>query len=508
MTQSVYSGLALKRAAWNFITGRILSAALTFAILLWLVRLLPLPEYGAYVVLIASAEIGYAVAGLGLPWLTARFVPEYRLNGNGASLAKLCVRLIYWQAAALLCLAALIAAILDVYLEWSGLTVHRTAAWLALGLLITEGLARFECEGLLSPLMRQGEIRACTVMRQLTFLVAIAVIYLTEHVSLLAVVAAECGAALLGLTTAHFLLQRHLAVLQHQAGNSEWREPATGALWNVAIRMYVAHLVTLASSPQVFLNIVQRTLGAEASALFGFLRTLYVQFVRYLPATLFFTLIRPKLMSSYVSGGMQDLASQANLAGKLSLFALMPLILCVVLGGDAFVALLSGNKFASGGMLLLGILLVLVPFSQRQLIETVAVASNRVGLCTLGSGITLLSLPLMLFLLQIDFGLWAPILAMLAGQLAFNAVVIFGLAETGYQPDWIGAIKLAASALPAGLVASWIIAGESADDLWWLALACAVAVSFYLITAWWLKPFAERERESINAMAGRRAFIW
>jgi O-antigen/teichoic acid export membrane protein len=505
---SVYSGGALKRAAWQFLTGKAISAILTFAILLWLVRLLPVSEYGAYVVLIASAELGYAIAGLGIPWLTARFIPEYRLNCSGASLARLCFRLFFWEFLALISLAVLIAALLDAYLGWAGLMSHRTAAFLALGLLVAEGLARFEREAFLAPLMLQGAIRASIVLRQFLFLGAIAALDFTGRGSLDAVITAELAAAFCGLVAAHVNLKSHLTDLRQQECKPGWHEPALGAQWKIALRMYVAHLITLASSPQILLIIVQRTLGAEASALFGFLRTLYGQVTQYLPATLLFSVIRPKLMASYVEGGMRNLAKQANLAGKLSLFVLMPLILIVALGGNTIVAILSGNKFNEGGLLLLGLLFVLVPFSQRQLIESVAVAVDRAGLCTFASSVALLALPLMLWLLDLGFGLWAPVLAMLAGQLAFNSLVFLGLAGMGYRPDWLGVAKLSGITLLAWLAASWIATDEKSQSLWWIGFACMVAFASYLFAGWLLKPFTDFERQSMNAMAGRRVFVW
>ncbi|MGQ9686347.1 MAG: hypothetical protein ACUVT2_08595, partial [Thiobacillaceae bacterium] len=73
-----YSAAALRRGTWHFLSGKVVSGLLTFTILLALVRLLPVAEYGAYVGLIAAAELVYALGGLGLPWAAARFVPEAR----------------------------------------------------------------------------------------------------------------------------------------------------------------------------------------------------------------------------------------------------------------------------------------------------------------------------------------------------------------------------------------------------------------------------------------------
>ena len=502
MRGEIYSGGAVRRAAWQFLSGKAASALLTFVILLWLVRLLPVAEYGAYVVLIAGTELGFAVGGLGLAWLAARDLPDYRLHADGPTLIRLCWRLLIWQALALVVLVAAAAAALDAYLTWAGLAGRGPAAGIALALLVMEGMGRFLREGLMGPLMLQGQARASLILRQAVFLVGIATLSFNGEASLIAVLLAEAGAAVLGTLATGLLLAWHLRTLRAHEVSPGWRAPRLTEQWRMALRMYGAHVITMAYGPQVFLNLVQRALGAEAAALFGFLRILQEQVARYLPATLLFTVLRPKLMASYLQGGMGALARQANLAGKLSLVALIPLILVAALAGDALLELLSGQRFTAGGAYLLGLLLVLLPFSQRQLLETVAVAAGRPGLCVLGSALGLAALPLMPALLEVGLGLWAPVLAMLFGQLVFNATVLTGLKKTGYQTDWEAAVRLAASALLAGLVASGVLFLR--QGLAWHVFAVFVAVSLFFALAWWLGVFTQSERQSIDYLMGRR----
>lgn len=502
MSAQVYSAAAVKRAAWQFLTGKALSAALTFVILLWLVRLLPLADYGAYVVLIAGTELGFALAGLGLPWLAARYVPDYRLHAGGRALARLCGRLVLWQSLALAGLAFVVVLLLETYLAWAGMSVQRGAAGIALALLVAEGLARFLREGLMAPLMLQGQARASMVGRQALFLAAIALLSHAGSGQLQWVLLAELGASLSGLTVAAFALVRHLRALHGQPAEPGWQPPGLAQQWRVALRMHAAHVVTLAYGPQVFLNLVQRALGADAAALFGFVRTLSDQVARYLPALLFLTVLRPKLMASHLQGGMAALTPQVNLVGKLSLFVLLPIIVVVGLAGDTLLALLSGGKFPQGGVYLVGLLLSLVPFSQRQLIETAAVASGWADLCTLGALAGLLALPLALGLLGMGLGLWAPVLAMLLGQIAFNATVLSGLARTGYRPDWPGAMKLAASAALAWLMAEavlWLGHGR-----FFLLAAVLVAGLVFLALAWRFQVFDLAERQRLDHLLGRK----
>lgn len=514
MSNAPYSGAALRRGAWQFLTGKAASALLTFAILLWLVRLLPVAEYGAYVILVAGTELGFALAGLGLPWLAARYLPEYRLRASGAALAGLCRQLLVWQVLALLAFVALFATLLDTYLTWAGLERFHTPAQIYLVVLLIEGLGRFLREALMEPLMLQGEARSSMVLRQLGFLVLIAALDFTNHGTLLWVVWAELAASALGMAVALLLLWRYLHGLRDWMGQPEWSAPALAAQWHIAGRMYAAHLLTLTYSPQVFINLIQRTLGVEATALFGFLSTLQAQIARYLPATLLFSLIRPKLVAGYVGGGgMAELSRNANLAGKLSLFALMPLVVLAALAGDPLVAGLSGDKFMGSGWLLLGFMLVLVPFSQRQLIESVAVASGHAGLCTWAAASGLIMLPFMWVMLQLGLGLWAAVIAIGLGHLLFNIVVVAGVSKrTGYRADWMGFVKLVGSALAAygaGMLLHLLESAEAWVSSWLpVVLQCALAMLVYLAFAWWIKPFAADERDRINALIKRRIFVW
>ena len=86
MSNSPYSSSILKRGAAHFLVGKVASALLTFIILLWLVRVLAVEEYGVYVILMAGMEIALAITSFGLPWVAARYLPEYRLYANGKAL--------------------------------------------------------------------------------------------------------------------------------------------------------------------------------------------------------------------------------------------------------------------------------------------------------------------------------------------------------------------------------------------------------------------------------------
>ncbi|MDP1535439.1 MAG: oligosaccharide flippase family protein, partial [Rubrivivax sp.] len=91
----------------HFLTGKAVSGMLTLIILLLLVRVLTVEEYGIYVILVAGMELLLAVTSLGLPWTVARYLPEFRLRASGKMLAHF-----VWQAMALISLFLVIGILL------------------------------------------------------------------------------------------------------------------------------------------------------------------------------------------------------------------------------------------------------------------------------------------------------------------------------------------------------------------------------------------------------------
>lgn len=508
MSSAPYSGAAIRRSALHFLGGKAASGAITLLLLLWIVRLLSVSDYGVYVTLIAGIELGIPVAALGLYWKAARYVPEFRIHAGAGRLRALAWRLLRIQATALMICALCWLIFLDPLLAALQLQSHRAAALCVLLLLLTEGLGRFVRECLLGPLLQQAVAQASLVSRGLLQLTLVALLVTAGQLSLLAIMLAELIASALALAVALIGLVRVLRGFGALQGNADWTEPDARQMWRMALQMYAAHLMTLLYSPQAFTLLLQRGLGSEAVAVFGFLRTLHDQLARYLPASLLFSVIRPKLVASYVGGGgIRELAANANLVGKLSLFVLMPFVILAAVEGQAIIGALSGGKFAQTGWLLLGFMVALLPFSQRQLLETVAVASGNSAWCMPAAASGVLMLPLMLGLLSLGLGLWAPVTALFIGHVLFNGIVLFGISRaSGYQADAAGAFKMLLAGLTSYLAAAALPLFSPALDNF--AVRGCLALAVFLVTAAWLKPFAAQERERINRLLRRRLFVW
>lgn len=507
MSVSPYSSAVLKRSAMHFITGKIFSALLTLIILLWLVRELTVEEYGIYVILVAGMEIALAITALSLPWVAARYLPEFRLHADGKTLACF-----VWQILARITVFLVMGVfLLFVVLPWLlplEFTRYLDVARLYLLVLLAEGLGRHIRDSALEPLLQQGQAQISLVLRNLVLLLLLSAVAVYGDVNLHHVVLAELIASLLGAILALRGLVRYLHVHRELQGRDGWQAPNWVEMWSIARHMYLSHFITLTYSPQVFIFLIQHYLGVEATALFGFLRNLFEHISRYLPATLLFSLIRPKLVASYVAAGdMVELTRNANLAGKLSIFILMPVLIFASLAGDELLSLLSSGKFSQTGYYLAGLLMALIPLSQRQILVAVVIVSDKSYLCTLGSSLSMLALPLAYWLLEADQGLWSPIFAIIVNQIIFNTTLIVALTRTTtYRPDSIGFFKLVVATL-VGL----ILTQQFAIPLHgWpgVLIKAALASSFFLLAAYFIKPFQAEERARLNRLFNHKIFVW
>ena len=419
---------------------------------------------------------------------------------------------------------------------------YTDVARLYLIVLFIGGLGRHLQDTALGPLLQQGRAQISIVTRNITFPLFLGVAAVQGEVHLNQLVLAELAASVLSTSVAVLGLIRHLRSRHDFPGRVGWNPPTWSEMWCVGRQMYVTELVALAYSRQVLIFMTQRFLGVETTALFGFLLNLYGQVARYLPANLLFGLIRPKLVASYVDKGcMAELTRNANLVGKLNLFVLVPLLIFAWLAGNELVSILSGGKFIHSGNILAGLLLALIPLSQLQILVTVAVVSDKSQLVTWGSVFGLLALPLAFWLLELGWGLWSPVIAMIVGQVLFNTILIGALEyTTTYRPDTIGFFKLLASALlvfTLGFLVKMAWAGAFHPDLngsvgflqniqsivsmiltqqiavpgdgyIGLAIMAALALGLFLLVSYCFKPFLVEERTRLNRLLNRNIFVW
>jgi len=504
MNISPYSSSALRRSAVHFLTGKAISALLTLIIMLWLVRLLTLEEYGVYVVLLSGMELVLAITLFGLPWVAGRYLPEFRLHANGKVLAHFVWRILAWGGLFLLVGVLLLFFALPVLLPVEFLPYEDAVRFYLLVLLV-EGLGRYLRENVLGPLLLQGQAQISLVMRNLVLLLLLGILVTQDIAHLHQLVAIELLASILGVIVAMRGLIRYLQVHYDLPGRDEWQPPNRLEMRKIAYHTYFSHLAALTYSPQAFVFLVQRYFGFEVVALFGFMRNLYEQIARVLPAKLLFSLIQPKLVASFVGGGgMAELTRNANLIGKLGLFVLMPVLVFTWLVGDEFLNLFSGGKFNQTGYYLAVFFLALIPLSQRQLLVTIVVVSGNSNLILFGASLGMLVLPLAYWLLEAgQYEMWSPIIAIIIGQMIFNITLTTALAcTTNYRPDVIGLCKLVAMAL-----VEFILIQQVAilmQDWFDLLIMAVLVLGIFLLMAYFVKPFRKEELMKLKLLINRK----
>jgi O-antigen/teichoic acid export membrane protein len=507
MSDNPYSGSAIKRSAGHFIVGKGASALLTFTLLLWLVRLLSVTEYAAYITLLAALDVTLIFANVGLPWMDARYLPEFRLHASKAVLSRFVAQLIQYQLGVLLLLALTGWLCLDWILVKLDMVAYVQAAQLYIVILVVDGLGRRLRDSILTNLLLQKLTQINQMVRNIAILSGLGILYYLGEINLAHVVAVELVASTVCLLLALIGLWRHLKGIDTRE-KADWKIPKWSVMWRMALNMYFSEIITQVYGVQVFTLVIRYTLGEEPTAVFGFLRNLYGQTRNYLPATLLFGLIRPKLVASYVGdGGIAELTRNANMVGKISLFILMPLLVFSWLAGEELVALLSGGKFLHTGYYFPGFLSSLILLSQRQILETVAMVTGNSHLCNYAGLLGVVTLPMAYLLIEWGFQLWAPILALWIGSLIFSGVIIRGIEKkTAYRADLSGYYKMLFVALLAYLASQVIlVAGQS----WmWIVLVGILASGTFLLTAAIIKPFSDAERLRINQLIKRNLFVW
>ena len=271
MNAAPYSGVEIKRSMAHFFVGKLASGLLNIIIIFWLVRLLALKDYGAYVTLGAGMDMAQALTTLGLPWVAARYLPEFRLHANGRQLAQF-----IWQVLTLVFLFTVAGALLLlVAMPWLlsllELGYLMDVARLYLLVLIVESLRRNLQESILAPLLLQGQAQLSQVVYNLTLLLCLGVVALQDVVHLHDVVLAELAGSVLGTIASLRGVVRYLRVHRNLPGTDGWRPQSWSKMWHTARHMYFSHLITLTYAEPVYVFLIQRFLGVESTALFGFL---------------------------------------------------------------------------------------------------------------------------------------------------------------------------------------------------------------------------------------------
>lgn len=497
MPRQIYGVSRFRRAIFHFIGGRITQAVGRAILLLVLVRLLPVEDYGVYMLLVGLSEMMLQVASFGILPVGQRYLPKM--------INTLPIRKLYQFVSTLISLQMVILALITagmmhfwaVVTPWMGLSEQHTAATVHAPLLFFFVPAFRYISEMQESLLEQGRaqiVRALMPIGRVAvigILMAMGVVINLENVIIIDIaVTAFC------LMLSWILLHKSLASLHNSeaVGTIPVRE-----MLHFASHMAIVDLNGSTASPGAIRLALASALGVYESGLFAFLQSLRRLIDRYMPGTLLRGIIRPLMLARVSSpGGMAVVEAGTGFLMKTNLLIIAAGSVVIAVGGDALVMWLSGNKFPNAGFTLLLMFMALAVTAQRSVIEMVMQVTGHTA--TLRATSLLAPTALLAVWYYADYGLNVAVLIITSGVALSNWIAMSKLIRStgGFKVDWRG---LLATLIPGALV---IGAGILLCNIMDRFAAAGIALVLFLLLLWLAKPFSSQELAVVERAAGRR----
>ncbi|HYD31305.1 MAG TPA: oligosaccharide flippase family protein, partial [Azospirillaceae bacterium] len=425
MRSDLYSLDVVRRGLIFMVFGRAASAVLAVAAMLLTARGLSLVEYGVYSTLLAILALSLTYSGLGLDWVSSRFMPEYRVGAPTAEIRRFIGWFVTVRFASLCLVAVVLLVAMGPLSDAFNIGQWTDAVTLYLLVIVLEGQVRSMRSDIFDPLLLQDHTQGSATLRSLLFLALVAAQMpggLTLHEVVSSDLAASGASVLVAFIQLGVILRRHLA---GQEAKPDWRAPRLREIFSVAGHNYTGQLVASLANANTLLLVGASILGPAAVAGFGFCRNLTEQIRRYLPAQLLISVVRPKIVAAFsIDGRLTGIVERVQLLFKANLIILMPLVILAATCGDQVLSLLSGGKFADAWTVAVGFAVFLVLQSHRIVLSLVANIIGRAHLITVGSLVGIVSLPLAAGLALMGYGDKGLAAALVLGELAYHVVFV------------------------------------------------------------------------------------
>ena len=496
MKPEAYSVHRFRKAVLQFIGGRLAQAAARAVLVLVLVRILPIRDYGAYMLIVGTSELLLQVGSFGILPLMQRYLPQMLTTLPLRRLYRFVGFMIGAQTVAL----SLIAFVLWKYWDMLGPTFGMDAAQIeatrfAAWLFVIIPMFRFSTE-LLEAMLAQGQTaRALMVFARAAAIVVLVLV--KDEVVLADVLLVDVISTAFCIVVGWFSVQRMLATL-HQPGASGTlpvREMVRFA-WHMAL----VGPMSATASPGAVRLVLANSLGLAETGLFSFLQSIERLVKRYLPATLLRNLIRPMLISRYLGPGKGELLkASTGLLLKSNMLTVVGGVVVIAVCGDQIVSLMSGHKFQGAGLTLLLIYLNMVATSQRGVQEMVMQITGHTKQLWITS--VVYPLALLLIWLLAGHGLNVAVLIVTAGSLLANSLTagILQHKTDWFRVDWRSIVVTSVAGLAASLLG--ILLTEVIHPF----VAGGIAFVLFIVFLRLGRPFNSPEIHAIERVMGARA---
>ncbi len=487
----VYTLKRLQRGLVDFFVGRIVQAAASIALVFVVIRLLSLPDYGAYMVALGLVRMMGPIGSFGLLRASQYFVPQIAEGVARRDRYRFVLALFGARVANLV----VIAVFFWVAWEWIAGPLGFSPEQIAASRMVVFLIVSFQCLGFLTMvlecLLELKRARLADTLQPAGRLALFAAAFVlgiddfTVATVLWIDIAVSTGCAGLALV----LVMRRLYDLPGGTG----RLPSARQVARQALHFAPVGLLDVFLSRGALRMIVAYFLGLPAVALLGFIQQICAILVRFAPSMLLERLVRPMLISRLDGErGLSLLRDSINILWKsdLLLFGAGAAVLATI--GDDLMILLSGGKISGGGASLVLFFLVVLGNGQKNLS---ILAMQITGQTSQVWKIALLSpVGFAVTAAVAGLGLNAAIVSV-AVVLAAWSLAGFGVVQAKHpnvRLEWSAGLRvLAAVAAGAGLGAG--VVHTLGDGLFVVLVASTAAAAAYLTTLALLRPVSGDE---------------
>lgn len=386
----------------HFLSGKLISVALTLGYFFLLTRNLAVEDYADYVTAIAIAELAMGISTLGLDWLAAIKIPK--VDPNRKQLQAALFRDLLCARIATQIFLFLIAAISIAFAAcfFSG----TSTVMLGICYALVEGLHRYVATALLDSALLQKTSKHMWIAKSLVQLLLCGAILIGEPSMLTAAaaIAVESIGSAIGLLIAVPALKIILQPVSIALNTALIRGSLgmISAEWPVVAPSYAGSLLSWVGSISTFVVIARVAGGDAVAAIVGFCATLTNQIRRYLPTEMFLGVIRSFVYARFASHESRPLFER-----DLHLFfgaGVATVVLCaslLSLFGEPFIALLANDKFPEALPLVLVAVSGLASTVGRRVSETAANAVSATNIWAASATTSLIAVPIAYILFSV-----------------------------------------------------------------------------------------------------------
>lgn len=422
-----YTGNRFRDALLAFMFGRAMQGLAHFILMLWVVRLLGLSDYGAYMTLWGIVDMTAPLSSLGMLEAARRFLPDLATRGNTGAVYTFIKWATLVRFTILFAWAGGIALLWPTLAGWIGFSaVQASQSWVAVPLIVTVLGFRYAAE-MLETLLEQRWSQLARALMPIGQLLGVSILVGMGAVSLSMLLWVDLIASLFCLLLAEWALYLRLGRLNVAGNHHVTLREVTNFAWN----MSGANLLHATASAGALRLIAARVLGLEAMGLYSFLQQLLNIINRYMPAQLLANIIRPMLIARRAAGETEVVSLGMGLMWKSNLLIVLVGIAVFAIVGDTTISVVSGRHIDGGGFVMLVLLLGLGASSQGMLINMALQIYDRTG--------ALRALSLLILLVPIagwfagKFGLASFVAGIAAARWLHNGFALWWIQRNGVR---------------------------------------------------------------------------